>query len=74
MYTLFSSSKMTTRSQKRKAGEQLFSIEQGTPLSGNNLNKNPVAGTIKSPKVQAKNSEEIKSTLTKRSLSILRKS
>ena len=34
---------MTTRSQKRKAVEQLVSIDQETPLSGNDQNENPRA-------------------------------
>ena len=56
-------SKMTTRRQKRKAVEELVSVDQETPLSGNNWNENPVAGTSKSPQVGTENLEEIKSTL-----------
>ena len=48
---------MITRSQKRRAVVQLISIEQEAPLSGNDQNENPVAGTSKSPKVQAENLE-----------------
>ena len=46
---------MTTRSQKRKAVEELVSADLETPLSWNNRNVNPVAGTRKSPKVQTEN-------------------
>ena len=62
---LFSLSKKTTRSQKRKTVEQLVSKYQELPLSGNNQNENPVAGTSKSPKVQTADLEEIKSSLRK---------
>ena len=44
---------MTTRSQKRKAVEELASADSETPLSGNSQNENAVAVTSKSPKVQA---------------------
>ena len=64
---------MTTRSQKRKAIEELVSVDRETPLSGNNQNENPVVGTTKSPKVQTENLEEIKSTLRKEILSDLTK-
>ena len=61
----FSFSKMTTRSKKRKAVEELVSVDQEIPLSGNDQNENPVVGTSKSPKVQTENLEETKSTLRK---------
>ena len=64
---------MTTRSQKRKAVEQLVSIEQETPLSGNVQNENHEAGTSKSPKIQTENLDEIKATLRKEILPDLTK-
>ena len=64
---------MTTRSQKKKAVEALFSVDQKTPLSGNNQSENPVAGTSKSPNVRTENLEEIKSTLRKAIISDLTK-
>ena len=64
---------MTTRSQKRKAVEELVSVDQETPLSGNNQSENPVVGTSKSPKVQTENLEEISSSLRKEILSDLAK-
>ena len=54
---------MTTRSKKRKAVEELVSVDQETPLSGNIQSENPGVGTSKSPKVRTENLEEIKSTL-----------
>ena len=51
----FSPSKMTTRSQKRKAVEELVSVDQETPLSGNNQCENPVQETSKSLKVRTEN-------------------
>ena len=55
--TLFLS-KMTTRSQKRKAVEEMVSVDQETPLSGNSQSENPVVGTSKSPKVRTEILEE----------------
>ena len=49
---------MTTISQKRKAVEELVSVDQETPLNGNNQSENPVAGRSKSPKVQTENLEK----------------
>ena len=54
---------MTTRSQKRKAVEELVSAEIETPLAGNSQNANPVAGSSKSPKVQTENLEKMNSAL-----------
>ena len=64
---------MTTRSQKRKAAEELISTEIETPLPENTPSVNPVAGTSKSPKVSADNLEEIKSSLRKEIMSDLNK-
>ena len=64
---------MTTRSQKRKAVEEVVSVDQETPLSGNNQSENPLGGTSKSPKIRTENLEEIKSTLRKEILSDLTK-
>ena len=66
-------SRMTTRNQKRKAVEKLVSVDQETPLSGNNQSENLVAGTSKSPKFRTENLEEMKSTLRKKVLSDLTK-
>ena len=64
---------MTTRSQKRKAVEELVFTEMETPIPGTNQNLNPVAGTSKSPRVLAENLEEIKSSLRKEIMSDLTK-
>ena len=64
---------MTTRSQKRKAAEELISTEIETPIPENTPSVNPVAGTSKSPKVSADNLEEIKSSLRKEIMSDLSK-
>ena len=64
---------MTTRSQKRKAAEELISTEIETPLPENTPSVNPVAGTSKSPKVSADNLEGIKSSLRKEIMSDLSK-
>ena len=64
---------MTTRSQKRKAVEELVSTEMETPIPETNQNLNPVAGTSKSPRVLAENLEEIKSSLRKEIMSDLTK-
>ena len=56
---------MTTRSQKRKAAEELVSTEIETPLPEISQNENPVAGTSKSPRVISENLEDIKTTLRK---------
>ena len=63
---------MTTRSQKRKAVEELVSTEMETPIPETNQNLNPVAGTSKS-RVLAENLEEIKSSLRKEIMSDLTK-
>ena len=64
---------MTTRSQKRKAVEELVSTEIETPLPETSQNSNPVAGTSKSPRVHTENLEEIKSSLRKEIMSDLTK-
>ena len=64
---------MTTRSQKRKAVEELVSVEIETPLAGNSQNINPVVGTSKSPKVHTENLKEMKSVLRKEIMSDLAK-
>ena len=64
---------MTTRSQKRKAVEELVSTEIETPLPETSQNSNPVAGTSKSPRVLTENLEEIKSSLRKEIMSDLTK-
>ena len=64
---------MTTRSQKRKAVEELVSTEIETPIPETNQNLNPVAGTSKSLRVLAENLEEIKSSLRKEIMSDLTK-
>ena len=64
---------MTTRSQKRKAVEELVSTETETPILETNQNLNPVAGTSKSPRVLTENLDEIKSSLRKEIMSDLTK-
>ena len=64
---------MTTRSQKRKAAEELVSTEVETPLPEISQNENPVAGTNKSPRVISENLEDIKTTLRKEIMSELTK-
>ena len=51
----FSLPKMTNRSQKRKAVEELAAVDQETTLSRNNQSEKPVAGTSKSPKARTEN-------------------
>ena len=65
--------KMTTRSQKRKAVEELVSTEIETPIPETSQNLNPVAGTSKSPRVLTENLEEIKSSPRKEITSDLTK-
>ena len=64
---------MTTRSQKRKAVEELVSAETETPIAGSSQNVNPVVGTSKSPNVHTENLEEMKSALRKEIMSDLTK-
>ena len=64
---------MTTRSQKRKAVEELVSTEIETPMPETSQNLNPVAGTSESPRVLTENLEEIKSSLRKEIMSDLTK-
>ena len=63
---------MTTRSQKRKAVEELVSTEIETPMPETTQNLNPVEGTSKS-RVLTENLEEIKSSLRKEIMSDLTK-
>ena len=65
--------KMTTRSQKRKAVEELVSTEIETPIPESSQNLNPIAGTSKSPRGLTENPEEIKSSMRKEILSDLTK-
>ena len=64
---------MTTRSQKRKAVEELVSAEIETPMPETSENLNPVVGTSKSPRVLSENPEEIKFSLRKEIMSDLTK-
>ena len=64
---------MTTRSQKRKATEELVSTEIETPIPEANQNLNPVAGTSKSPRILTENLEEIRSSLRREIMSDLTK-
>ena len=64
---------MTTRSQKRKAVEELVSTEIETPIPETNQNVNTLAGTSKSPRVLTENLEEIKSSLRQEIMSDLTK-
>ena len=64
---------MTTRSQKRKAIEELVSTEIETPIPEANQNLNPVAGTSKSPRILTENLEEIRSSLRREIMSDLNK-
>ena len=64
---------MTTRSQKRKAVEELVSTEIETPVPEISLSENPVAGTSKSPRVISENLENIKSALRKEIMTDLTK-
>ena len=64
---------MTTRSQKRKAAEDLVSTEIESPLPETSQNLYPVAGSSKSPRVLTENLEEIKSSLRKEIMSDLAK-
>ena len=63
---------MTTRSQKRKAAEEIApSVD--TPISGNNSEESLIAGPSKSPRVQPENLDEIKTSLRKEIMSALSK-
>ena len=64
---------MITRSQNRKAVEELVSPEIETPLAGNSQNINPIVGTSKSPKVHTGDLTEMKSTFRKEIMSDLAK-
>ena len=64
---------MTTRSQKRKAIEELVSTEIETPIPEANQNLNPVEGTSKSPRILTENLEEIRSSLRREIMSDLTK-
>ena len=64
---------MTTKSQKRKAVNELVSAKIETPLTGNSQSIDPVLGTSKSPKVHTENLEQMKSFLRKEIMSDLTK-
>ena len=64
---------MITRSQKRKAAEELAPRDVDTPLTGNNSEENLIAGPGKSPRVQPENLDEIKTSLRKEIVSDLSK-
>ena len=63
---------MTTRSQKRKAIEELVSTEIETPIPEANQNLNPATGTSKSPRILTENLE-IRSSLRREIMSDLTK-
>ena len=65
--------KLSTRSQKRKAAEELVSRDVETPLTGNDSEKNLISGPSKSPKVQLENVDEIKTSLGREIMSDLSK-
>ena len=64
---------MTTRSDKRKAAEELLSRVIETPLAENNSDENLIAGPSKSPRMQFENLDEIKTSLRKEIMSDLTK-
>ena len=64
---------MTTRSQKRKAAEELAPRDVDTFITGNNSETNMIAGPSKSPRVQPENLDEIKTSLRKEIMSDLSK-
>ena len=66
-------SKMTTRSQKRKAVAELASGEFEASNFENNLVENLVAGPSNSPKIQPEELDEIKTSLRKEIMSDLTK-
>ena len=60
---------MTTRSQKRKAAEELLSTVKETPLAENNSEENLIAAPSELPRMQFENLDEIKTSLTKKIMS-----
>ena len=64
---------MTTRSQRRKAAEELVSRDADTPITGDKSEENLIAGPSKSPRVQPENLDEIKTSLRKAIMSDLSK-
>ena len=61
-------SKRTTRSQKRKAAEELVSQDLETPIAENNQSENLIAGPINSPKMDLEKNLEIKTFIRKKVL------
>ena len=59
-------SKMTTRSQKRKAVAEVDSGEFEASTSENTLVEHLVAGSSKSPRIQPENLDEIKTSLRRK--------
>ena len=53
---------MTTRSQKRKAVEELVSRYMETPITDSNPEEKLKAGFSKSPKLHLKNQDKIKTS------------
>ena len=64
-------SKMTTRSQKRKAIAESTSVSLETSLTENNQVENLVAGPSKISRIHCENLDEIKSSLRKQIMSHL---
>ena len=62
---------MTTGSQKRKSVAELVSGEFEASTSENNVVKNLVAGSSKSPRIQPEKLDEIKTSLKKEIMSDL---
>ena len=66
-------SKMTTRSQKRKAVAELVSGDFEASLAENNSTENLIASSSKNPRLELENLKEIKTTLRKEIMSDLTK-
>ena len=66
-------SKMSTRSQKRKAVAELVSRDFEASLAENNSTENLIASSSKNPRLELENLEEIKTTLRKEIMSDLTK-
>ena len=65
---------MTTGSYKRKVVEELVSEDQGTPVTENLTSENLTSCPSKSPKLQAGNIDEIKTSFRKEIMSTLTRS
>ena len=70
---ILSLSKMTTRSQKRKAVAELVSGDFEASLAENNPTENLTASSSKNPRLELENLEEMKTTLRKEIMSDLTK-